>query len=143
MKSRLKAIYDRIHGYLREKSITIIYYRDDIRDLAVIDFQHGADVYQIHMEQDQDYVIVSDLKDKQAITGDDTTEDLFADGWGPTGRENGLCRVCIFKRNEPKSDILDIENPNVAKYAPPEKLPEFDHALAGEAINFLEKLLTG
>ncbi len=141
MWSRLKLVYDTINKYLADSHAKIANFRDDLRDMAVIEFQHGNEVCRIYMDQEQDYVVLGDLKDNRPIAGNDISDDLFVMGWGPTGRENGLCRVRITIGDQ--RDIFYRKTDATAKHVSSEKLSKFDYALADEAINFLRGFLRG
>lgn len=142
MESRLRAIYDNIHGYLLSIGVIITYYRDDLGNVAVIEFQVQGKECNIYMDQDEDHIILGDLSKNEQLSKKETEDfegTLLADGFGPVRRESGLCRVRISIGEQ--RDIFDEWTDEQAILAPREKLSKFDLILADNAITFLKNLL--
>lgn len=141
MWPRLKYIYNAISEYLVASRAEIVDFRDDLGNMAVINFRINNQICRIYMDQDQDHLILGDLSKNKRLS-DEVISDfegvLDADGFGPTGRENGLCRIRISIDDQ--RDIFYEKNDVAAKNALQDRLKKFDSVLASHAIEFLKSL---
>jgi hypothetical protein len=142
MDQRLKIVADRISAFFREIHFEATSH-SFLGRLACIRFKVNGQEHEILLERSPELIVMGELKGRKAIQDDDLEGFnilIQVEDFGPLGRENGLCRIRVYNCGE-SDNLLDIHNPEAAKYVNSEKLVECDLDLADKAIDFLKNFL--